>query len=56
MSKNPKPPLSGEVARVSGSEVWEVKVWKMSRITDISKHPSFHPSVAYGDSSRRGEP
>ena len=39
------------MARVSGSEGWKVKVWKMSRITDVSQYPSFHPSVAYGDSS-----
>ena len=39
-----------------GAEGWRLKVRDMLVIMGTPKHPTFHPSVACGDSSPPGEP
>ena len=51
LSKNPKPPLRGEVARRSRVGGVGAKSLDVSEITDISQHLTFHPSVSFADSS-----
>ena len=57
LNKDPKAsPSRGGGPATAGSEGWDVTVSNMPEITDISQQPTFHPSVACGDSSPPGEP